>query len=200
MPLYESVFIARQDISTAQVDSLAELFSGLIQENGGEVKKKEFWGLRNLAYRIKKNRKGHYVLFNIDAPSSAIQEMERNMRINEDVIRYLTVRVEELEEEQSAILRSRGSRDGGRGGRDGGRWGRDGGRWGRDGGRGDRDGARGGRDGPRGGGRADEAARDQDQTKGAKADPAKDADGPPKDDATASTPKNDATASKGDSE
>ncbi len=204
MALYESVFIARQDISSAQVDSLADLFSGLIQENGGEVKKKEFWGLRNLAYRIKKNRKGHYVLFNIDAPSSAIQEMERNMRINEDVIRYLTVRVDELEEEQSIILRSRGSRDGGRGGRDGGRGGRDGGRWGRDGGRGGRDGGRGGRDGDRGGrhggGRADEASRDQDQTKGAKADSPKDDDGPPKDDATASTPKDDATASKGDSE
>lgn len=119
MPLYENVFIARQDVSAAQVDSLADRFSDLIKEQGGEVTKKEYWGLRNLAYRIKKNRKGHYVLFNIDAPSEAVLELERNMRINEDVLRYLTVRVPELETDQSIVLRSRGSRDdrGGRGGR-----------------------------------------------------------------------------------
>jgi small subunit ribosomal protein S6 len=115
MPLYESVLIARQDISATQVDALADQFSELIKENGGEVMKKEHWGLKNLAYRIKKNRKGHYVLFNIDAPSAAVLEMERNMRISEDVIRYLTVRVDELEEDQSIMLRSRGSRDSGRG-------------------------------------------------------------------------------------
>jgi small subunit ribosomal protein S6 len=119
MPLYENVFIARQDVSATQVDSLADRFSDLIKEQGGEITKKEYWGLRNLAYRIKKNRKGHYVLFNIDAPSEALLELERNMRINEDVIRYLTVRVPELETDQSIVLRSRGSRDdrGGRGGR-----------------------------------------------------------------------------------
>ena len=140
MPLYESVFIARQDVSASQVDGLADQFSELIKENGGEVKKKEYWGLKNLSYRIKKNRKGHYVLFNIDAPSAAVLEMERNMRINEDVIRYLTVRVDELEEDQSVVLRSRGSRDSGRGGR----------RYGGDRPGGDRHGGRGPREsGPR---------------------------------------------------
>ena len=119
MALYENVFIARQDVSASQVDSLADQFSELIKEGGGEVTKKEYWGLRNLQYRIKKNRKGHYVLFNIDAPSAAVLEMERNMRLNEDVIRYQTVRVDELETDQSIVLRSRGARDerGGRGGR-----------------------------------------------------------------------------------
>ena len=107
MPFYESVFIARQDISAAQVDSLADSFANIIAERGGQVKKKEYWGLKNLAYRIKKNRKGHYTLFNIDAPASAVLEMERNMRLNEDVLRYLTVRVEELEEGPSAMLQSR---------------------------------------------------------------------------------------------
>jgi small subunit ribosomal protein S6 len=139
MPYYESVFIARQDISSAQVDTLAENFTNLIQEGGGQVTKKENWGLRNLTYRIKKNRKGHYTLLNIDGPSSAVIEMERNMRINEDVIRYLTVRVDELESEESIVLRSRGARDSGRGGRDFGRGGRDFGRGGRDGGRDERD-------------------------------------------------------------
>ncbi len=126
MPLYESVFIARQDIASAQVEALADQFVGLIEQNGGSVTKKEHWGLRNMAYRIKKNRKGHYVLFNLDAPASAVQEMERNMRINEDVIRYLTVRVDELEEEPSVIMRSRNTRDDRGHGRRGG--GRDGGR------------------------------------------------------------------------
>ena len=122
MPLYECVFIARQDISSTQVDSLADRFTSLISENGGEVKKREYWGLKNLAYRIKKNRKGHYVLFNLDAPAPAILEMERNMRLSDDVLRYLTVRVEELEEGPSAMVRSRGSRDG-RGGGDSRRFG-----------------------------------------------------------------------------
>jgi small subunit ribosomal protein S6 len=150
MPYYESVFIARQDISSAQVDTLAESFTNLIQEGGGQVTKKENWGLRNLTYRIKKNRKGHYVLLNIDGPAGAVLEMERNMRLNEDVIRYLTVRVDELEAEESIVLRSRGVRDSGRGGRDFGRGGRDFGRGGRDGGR---DFGRGGRDGGHDGGR-----------------------------------------------
>lgn len=118
MPLYENVFIARQDISATQVDSLADQYAALIKEHGGEITKKEYWGLRNLAFRIKKNRKGHYILFNIDAPADAVLEMERNMRLSEDVIRYLTVRVNELEADQSIVLRSRGSRDErGRGGR-----------------------------------------------------------------------------------
>ena len=111
MPFYENVFIARQDISGAQVDQLADTFTQLIAEQGGEIKKREYWGLRNLAYRMKKNRKGHYVLFNIDAPPAAIAELERTMRINEDVLRFMTMRVEALEEGPSAIMQSRGSRD-----------------------------------------------------------------------------------------
>jgi small subunit ribosomal protein S6 len=111
MPLYENVFIARQDISGAQVDTLADQFTQLIADNGGEVKKRENWGLRNLAYRMNKNRKGHYVLFNIDAPAPAIAELERTMRINEDVLRYLTIRVDTHEEGPSPVMLNRGSRD-----------------------------------------------------------------------------------------
>lgn len=121
MPFYENVFIARQDISSTQVEALAETLATIISENGGQVTKREFWGLKNLSYRMKKNRKGHYVLLNIDAPAAAVHEMERNMRISEDVLRYLTIRVEELEEGPSAMLQSRhrdrDERDG-RGGRD----------------------------------------------------------------------------------
>ena len=87
MALYESVFIARQDIAASQVDALIERFEGVINANGGKVTKKENWGLRALAYRMHKNRKGHYVLFNIDAPAQALIEMERQMRLDEDVIR-----------------------------------------------------------------------------------------------------------------
>ncbi len=121
MPSYESVFIARQDISPQQVDGLTERFGGIIKENGGEVSKTEYWGLRNLAYRIKKNRKGHYVLMNIDAPSDALIEMERNMRLDEDIIRVLTIRVDELEETPSVMMQAKQSRDGHRGDRDRGR-------------------------------------------------------------------------------
>ena len=114
MPFYENVFIARQDISATQAEALVEQFAALIASQGGTVTKKESWGLRNIAYRIKKNRKGHYTLLNIDAPPAAIAEMERQMRINEDVLRYLTVRVDALEEGPSAMLqsRSRDDRDG----------------------------------------------------------------------------------------
>ena len=111
MPLYENVFIARQDISGAQVDALADSFVQLLADNGGEVKKREYWGLRNLAYRMRKNRKGHYVLINLEAPPAAVAELERTMRINEDVIRYLTIRVEAHEEGPSAVMQNRGSRD-----------------------------------------------------------------------------------------
>jgi small subunit ribosomal protein S6 len=111
MPLYENVFIARQDISGAQVDALADDFTQLVADNGGEVKKREYWGLRNLAYRMRKNRKGHYVLMNIEAPPAALAELERMMRINEDVIRYLTIRVDALEDGPSAVMQSRGGRD-----------------------------------------------------------------------------------------
>ena len=120
MPLYETVFIARQDISSTQVDALADAFTAIVAENGGEVKKRESWGLRNLSYRMKKNRKGHYMLFNLDAPPVAVSEMERNMRINEDVLRYLTIRVDELEEGPSAVMQNKGRSDerGERGDRD----------------------------------------------------------------------------------
>jgi small subunit ribosomal protein S6 len=111
MPLYENVFIARQDISGAQAEALADQFTQLIADNGGEVKKREYWGLRNLAYRMKKNRKGHYVLFNIEAPGAAIAELERTMRIHEDVLRYLTTRVGEHDEGPSPIMQNRGSRE-----------------------------------------------------------------------------------------
>jgi len=118
MALYECVILARQEISTQQVDTLVEELSGVITQGGGTVAKKENWGLRSLAYRVKKNRKAHYVLLNIDSPSAAVKEMERQMGINEDILRHLTIRVEALEEGPSAVLQSKGDRDGGR---DGGR-------------------------------------------------------------------------------
>src|SRR6266853_4499994 len=111
MSLYENVFIARQDISGAQVDALADAFTQLLTDNAGEVKKREYWGLRNLSYRMRKNRKGHYVLLNIEAPPAAVAELERTMRINEDVLRYLTLRVDQLEEGPSPVMQSRGSRE-----------------------------------------------------------------------------------------
>jgi len=120
MPLYEHVFIARQELSPQQVEELASQFSQIITDNGGTVAKTEQWGLRNLSYKIKKNRKGHYVLLNVDAPAAALQEMERVMRINDDIIRLMTVRVDELEEGPSAMLIAKSSRDdrGPRGDRD----------------------------------------------------------------------------------
>ncbi len=121
MPLYESVVIARQDISSAQFDALADDLTKILEENGGSVKKREDWGLRSLSFRIKKNRKGHYVLLNVDAPADAISEYERRMRINEDILRYMTVRVEDHEEGPSAVLQNKG-RAGGRGERGGGRY------------------------------------------------------------------------------
>jgi small subunit ribosomal protein S6 len=102
MPLYEHVFIARQDAAQAQVDQLTEQMKGVIEAGGGKVTKQEAWGLRSLTFKIKKNRKGHYVHFNIDAPHAAVAEMERQLKLNEDVIRQLTVRVEEFEEGPSA--------------------------------------------------------------------------------------------------
>ncbi|WP_420405705.1 30S ribosomal protein S6 [Nisaea sp.] len=124
MPLYECVFIARQDISSAQAEQLTSDFSEIITNMGGEIKNTESWGLRSLAYKIKKNRKGHYVLLHIEAPSDAILEMERQMRLNEDVLRYMSLRLEELPEGQSAILLAKSERSdrGGRGGRPGGRF------------------------------------------------------------------------------
>jgi len=117
MPLYEHVFLARQDVSGQQVDALIEQFKGVIEANGGSVSKVENWGIKSLAYRIRKNRKAHYALLNIDAPPAAVAEMERQMRINEDVLRFLTVRVEEHEEGPSVMLQKR-DRDDRRRGRD----------------------------------------------------------------------------------
>ena len=118
MPNYESVFIARQDITAAQVEGLVETFEKVNMDAGGSVPKKESWGLRTLAYKIKKNRKGHYTLMNIDAPADAIHEMERQMRINEDVLRYITLRVDEFEEGPSVMMRSRDRDDRSRRSRD----------------------------------------------------------------------------------
>ncbi len=107
MPLYENVFIARQDASPAQVEALTENFATVIAQNGGTVGKREYWGLRSLSYRIKKNRKGHYALINIDAAPPVVHELERRLRINEDVMRFKTIRVEALDEEPSPILARR---------------------------------------------------------------------------------------------
>ncbi|WP_207459553.1 30S ribosomal protein S6 [Azospirillum sp. SYSU D00513] len=110
MALYECVLIARQDISAAQAEQLGEQFAQIIRDNGGEVSKTEYWGLKTLTYKIKKNRKGHYTLFNLDAPAAAVAEMERNMSINEDVLRYMTLRVDALDANPSAMMQSRGER------------------------------------------------------------------------------------------
>lgn len=104
MAYYEHVLIARQDISSQQVDTLVEDITKLIDEHGGKTTKTEYWGLRTLTYRIRKNRKGHYALLNLDAPAEAVHELERRQRLNEDVLRFMTVRVETLEEEPSPIL------------------------------------------------------------------------------------------------
>jgi small subunit ribosomal protein S6 len=105
------VFLTRQDAAPTQVDALTEQYKALIASNGGKVTKTEYWGLKSLTYRIKKNRKAHYTLFNIDAPSAAVQEMERQMSISEDVIRFMTVKVEALEDGPSAQMRRREDRD-----------------------------------------------------------------------------------------
>ena len=107
MALYEHLLIARQDISAQAVDALATHLKTIVEGEGGKVEKQEYWGLRGLAYRIKKNRKGHYSLLAIDAPAPAVKEMERQLSINEDVIRFLTVRVEELDLELSPVLSRR---------------------------------------------------------------------------------------------
>lgn len=120
MPLYEHVFLVRQDVSAQQVEALTKEFSDLIKEQGGSVAKTEYWGLKSLTYKIKKNRKAHFTLLNIDAKADAIAEMERRMRLSTDIIRHMTLRVEEHETEQSAMMR-KSDRDerGGRGGRGG---------------------------------------------------------------------------------
>ena len=105
MALYEHTFLARQDISAQQAEALAEQFKGVLEENGGPVGKVENWGLKTAAYRIQKNRKVHYIHMNIEAPAPAVAEMERQMRINEDVLRYMTIRVEAHEDGPSAMMK-----------------------------------------------------------------------------------------------
>lgn len=107
MALYEHVFLARQDMSAQQVDALVEQYKGVIEANGGKVGRIENWGLKSLTYRISKNRKAHYALMDIDAPAPAVHEMERQMRINEDILRYMTIAVEAHEEGPSAMMQKR---------------------------------------------------------------------------------------------
>ena len=141
MPLYEHVYLARQDVSAQQVEDLTKQFTTVIEGLGGKVTKNEYWGVKSLNFRIKKNRKAHFTLLNLDAPPAAIVEIERQERINEDVLRYLTVRVDELEEGPSAMMR-KVERDRERDERGGGRFGDRGDRFGGGGGfggdRGDR--------------------------------------------------------------
>lgn len=166
MPLYEHVFLARQDVSTSQVETMMKDYQGVIEGLGGKVTRSEAWGIKTLAYKIKKNRKAHYAFFAIDAPHPAVAEMERQMGISADVLRFLTIRVEAHETEPSAMMRrsDRDDRRGGPGGGRGPRGDRDGGfRGDREGGfrGGDRDGGfRGDREGGfRGRGRDDGAPR-----------------------------------------
>lgn len=125
MALYEHIFLARQDVSAQQVEELTTTLTEILTSNGGKVTKNEYWGVKTLSYRIRKNRKAHYSLLNIDAPHAAVAEMERQMGINEDILRFMTIRVDELEEGPSAMMqkRDRDDRDGDRGGRGGDRGG-----------------------------------------------------------------------------
>jgi small subunit ribosomal protein S6 len=169
MALYEHVFLARQDVSNAQVEALTKEFSDLIEQGGGKVTKSEYWGVKSLAYKIKKNRKAHFSLLNIDAPPAAVAEMERRMGLSTEIIRFLTIKVEEHETEPSVMMRKsdrdeRGDRDRGFGGRGGPRGG--------GGFRGDRDGDRRGGGGFRGGDREGSTFR---------ARPPRDGDRPPRD-------------------
>ena len=154
MAYYETVVIARQDASSAQVDALIDGYVEQITASGGRVSRREGWGLRNLAFRMRKNRKGHYVLLNYEAASDVVAEMERTMRLSEDILRYMTVRAEDLPEEPSVFMQRRDER--GRGDR---------GERGDRGGRGDRDrgdrGDRGDRDRGDRGGRRDDNFRDR---------------------------------------
>lgn len=111
MPLYESTFIARQDLSRQDVTKIADSLSEIITTGGGKIVKNEYWGLKSLAYKIQKNRKGHYNMLAIDAPAPAIKEMERNIRINEDIVRALTIRVDALEEGPSVQMQQSRARD-----------------------------------------------------------------------------------------
>ena len=124
MPLYEHVFLARQDLSAQQIEELTAQYKGVIEQMGGKIAKSEYWGVKTLTYRMRKNRKAHFTLMNVDAPSAAMVEVERQQRINEDILRQLTVRVDEHEAEPSAMMRKvdrdrdRDDRRGGFGDRD----------------------------------------------------------------------------------
>ena len=107
MPLYEHIFMARQDVTSQQVEAMVDQYKDVIQQNGGTVEKTEMWGVKSLAYRIKKNRKAHFTMFNLNAPAPAVAEMERQMRINEDILRFMTIRVDELETEPSVMMQKR---------------------------------------------------------------------------------------------
>ena len=121
MPLYEHVFLARQDTSSAQVEQLTKEFSDILEEAGGKVARSEHWGMKSLAYKIKKSRKAHYTMLNIDAPAAAVNEMERRMRLSTDIIRFMTIRVDQHETEPSVMMRKQDRDDrGGRGGPRGG--------------------------------------------------------------------------------
>ena len=176
MPLYEHVFLARQDISNAQVDALIKEYTDVIEQGGGKVTKNEYWGVKSLAYKIKKNRKAHFSLLNIDAPPAAVAEMERRMGLSPEVLRFLTLKVEAHETEPSAMMRKsdrddRGDRDRGFGG--GGRGGPRGG----GGFRGDRDSDR--RGPPREGGGGGRGGDREGST--FRARPPRDGDRPPRD-------------------
>lgn len=118
MPLYEHIFLARQDVSNAQVEQLTKEFSDIITEGGGKIAKSEYWGLKALAYKIKKSRKAHYTLLNIEAPHDVVAEMERRMGLSTDIIRFMTIRVDEHETDPSVMMR-KSDRDDSRGGRGG---------------------------------------------------------------------------------
>jgi len=107
MALYEHIFIARQDIQPQQVEAITKDLTKIVEDNGGKITKTEQWGLRSLAYRIKKYKKGHYVLFNVDSSSEAVAELERNERLHEDIVRFMTIRVEKHEDVDSVVIRSR---------------------------------------------------------------------------------------------
>jgi len=121
MPLYEHVYLARQDLSAQQVEELTTQLSGVITQMGGKIAKTEYWGVKSLTYRIRKNRKAHMTLLNVDAPPAALNEIERQERLNEDVLRYLTIRVEAHEEGPSAMMRKSDRDDRGERGERGGR-------------------------------------------------------------------------------
>jgi small subunit ribosomal protein S6 len=112
MPLYEHVMIARQDLSNSQAEGLIEHFGAVLSDNGGKLVDQEYWGVKTMAYKINKNRKGHYAFLRTDAPSSAIQEMERLMRLHDDVMRVLTIKVDEHAEGPSVQMQKRDERDG----------------------------------------------------------------------------------------